>query len=295
MKNINEQALNEVTVIGKLIEVKTTSTTNQNGQPAEYGSAIIRVTQTYSGNEEISEVPVSFYITKFKSNGKDINPAYKSLQELKEMKTAAAHGIEGADIVKVTRASIAENVFVPKGTTSVVYGSTIRGNFFNKGNTNQVASFNTEIYIMDIKEELDKDGEETGRLLITGGVVQYGGNLDVITYVVEHPTYVDYISRNWNVDDTVKVSGYIRYTTKNVEKVTESSWGELIPETTTQKVHEYVIVNGSNEAYDEDFAYDKNDIKKAFNVRKAKIEQKLENAKGTPKESADWRSSMNFR
>ena len=46
-----------------------------------------------------------------------------------------------------------------------------------------------------------------------------------------------------------------------------------MPETTTRTVRELIITKGSDEPYEEEFAYDKTDIKKAFNVRKALLEQ----------------------
>ena len=60
---------------------------------------------------------------------------------------------------------------------------------------------------MDMTDELDREGDTTGRLIIKGAVVQYGGMLDVLYFVVEQPEAVDFIQRNWKINDTVTVKG----------------------------------------------------------------------------------------
>jgi hypothetical protein len=147
---------------------------------------------------------------------------------------------------------------------------------------------------MDMSQETDREGDETGRLIIKGGLVQYGGRLDVLNFIVENPEAVDYIERNWNINDTVHIDGRIRVTAKE-EKTsgTSGSWGEDIPETTTKISRELIITTGSDNPMEEEFSYDPSDIKKAFNVRKAGIEQMQLDAKNNAKKEPSNASASN--
>ena len=130
------------------------------------------------------------------------------------------------------------------------------------------------IYIMDIHDETDREGDPTGRLVVRGGIVQYGGRLDVLDFIVEAPDKVEFISHNWEVNTTVTVKGRVRVTSYESESSDEGgSWGEDIPDTTTTFVRELIITGGDDGPKDEEFGYDPAEIKKAFNQRKAAIEQ----------------------
>lgn len=291
-KDINAQAVNKVNIIGKLLETSfVEGKTKTDGRPYERGNLVVRVTQTYGGNEEVSEIPVSFFAMKFKKDG-STNPAYENIQALKKMKTVQNVGAEDADYIRITGAQLEENNFVSRSGQRID-GWQIRSSFFNSGNTKQVASFDEEIYIMNIEEEMDRDENPTGRLKVRGAIVQYGGKLDVINFIVEHPDCVDYISRNYSTNTTVRVQGRIRVTSTEVTTNSESSWGEPIPETTTVPTRELIITKGCDDPYDDDMAYSEIDIRKAMNVRKARLEQMMADKKTeAPKKQAkpvtDW-------
>jgi len=160
----------------------------------------------------------------------------------------------------------------------------------NTGSTADVASFILDIFIMDMAPELDRDQDETGRLLIKGAIVQYGGKVDVLNFIVENPDTVDYISSHWNVNETNTVKGRIRVTSQEEKPVaSSSSWGEDVPDTTTRMIRELIITKGDDEGKEEDFAYDPSEIRKGFNVRKAEIEQlqiEAKNKNSKPAEDA---------
>ena len=273
-------------LVGKLLDFNPAEGTTRDGRKYERANATIRVTQSYSGHEETSEIPVSFFVTQYTSTGKT-NPAWTSFQELKTYNTAQNVGIDAADTIRVTGCTISENNFVTR-SGQLINGWQLRGSFTSRvTNMKEVASFCNDIFIMDMRDEIDRNGDTTGRLVIKGGLVQYNGKLDVIEYIVEHPDYVDYISRNWEVNQTVTIKGFIRITSvEDVGPVSESSWGEDIPETTTRFVRELIITKGDDAGKDEEFAYDPDDIKKAFNVRKALIEQMQVDAKNAQKAPA---------
>lgn len=273
MKDINVQSMNQMNLVGKLMNVNFGEGKMSDGRDYKRATVTIRVTQPVDGKEETSEIPVSFFASPYTKTGKP-NPAYKSLVDLKELKTAQNVGVDAADQVRITSGALSENNFVSRNG-NLISGFQIRGSFINQTKiTDSAATFNTEIYIMDIHDEFDRNEEPTGRLVVRGGIVQYGGRLDVLDFIVEAPDKVEFVSSHWEKNTTQRVNGRVRVTSQEVESSTESSgWGEEISETTTTFVRELIITGGDDEPKDEDFSYDPNDIKKAFNIRKAIIEQ----------------------
>lgn len=272
MKDIMNQANNKVTIVGKLLDASFAAGKTSAGKPYERANLTIRVTQTYGGRTETSEVPVSAFATQYTNKG-GINPAFENIQKLKEFKTVQNVGIDNADIIRITSGDLRENAFVSK-SGQLVNGWQLNSSFFNPGKGDDTATFNVDIFIMDMKEEFDREGETTGRLIIKGAIVQYGGRLDVVEFVVEAPDCVDYISNNWEPNNTVNVGGRIRYTVQEEKRAAaESSWGEDIPDTFPRVARELIITRGSDEPFEEDMAYDATEIKKAFNERKARLEQ----------------------
>lgn len=284
MKSISIQAGNKLNLAGILMDVTPGSGKLSDGRPYKRATVTIRVTQAYGGKTETSDIQVGMFATEFTSTGKQ-NPAWKSLLDLELMKTAQKCGIENASHVRLTGATLQENNFVSR-SGQLINGWQIRGSFINEAKVSDVASFVTDIFIMKMDDELDREGVPTGRLKIQGGIVQYGGKLDVVDFIVESPDTVEYISRNWEVNGTVTVKGRIRVLSQE-EEVQSSGWGEDVPETTTRFVRELIITTGDDECKEEDFAYDPVEIKKAFNERKAAIEQLQINARATaPKQGA---------
>ena len=292
-KSIMEQATNKVNIVGKLLDTTFREGKTSTGQTYESCNFTVRVTQSYGGREETSEIPVSIFATQYTSQNKP-HPGYKNIQEMKKMNTVQDHGEAEAAIVRMTNANIRENNFVSR-SGQLINGWQINTSFLNEGKTSDIASFNMDIFIMDMHEETDREGVPTGRLVIKGAVVQYQGKLDVIEFIVEDNDAVNYISRNWEENQTVNVGGRIRFTSQEEKRsASESSWGEELPETSTRMVRELIITRGSDEPFDEDFAYDAAEIKKAFNERKARLEQMQVDAKNNVKKSAPAASKSGY-
>jgi len=276
-KNITEQAQNRINIVGKLLDVTFREGKLSDGRPYESANLTVRVTQTYGGRTETSEIPVSMFASRYTLANKP-NPGYEQIQSLKTFKTAQNVGIDAADVVRISGANLRENNFVSRSGQTINTWQ-LNTSFIGTGNGQDVASFNIDIFIMDMHPEEDREGEPTGRLIIKGGLVQYNGNLDVVEFIVEQPESVDFIERNWNINDTLNVRGRIRMTvTEEKMAGNTSAWGEDIPETTTRTTRELIITKGDDCGRDEEFAYDPVDIKKAFNARKARIEQMQVNA-----------------
>ena len=270
-KDINTQAQNKINVVGKLVDVSFRNGKFSDGRDYESANMTVRVTQTYGGREETSDIPVSMFVSKYTKTGA-LNTGWTQFQDMKNFKTAQGVGIDDATTVRISGANIRENNFVSR-SGQLVEGWQINTSFIGATtNMAPTASFIMDIFIMDMADELESEGDTNGRLIIKGAVVQYGGMLDVLHFVVEQPEAVDFIQRNWKINDTITVKGRVRVTSKE-EKPVSSSWGEDVPETSVRTVRELVITTGDDEGKEEDFAYAPEDIKKLFQARKARIEQ----------------------
>lgn len=280
MKSITTQATNRATVIGKLLATSFSTGKTKAGAPYERANLTIRTTQTYGGREETSEIECSVFATQYKKDG-GINPVYNTVQNLKKLQTIQNAGYDLADSVRLNNVQIQENAFIAR-SGQLINGWALRPSFveINSNGVKDAATFEVEIFILDMRDEMDRDGEPTGRLIVKGGIVQYEGRLDVVEFFVEEPGTIEHISRNWQVNDTLIAKGRIRYCSMT-EKVAprQESWGEEIPETQTRMKRELIITTGDPEGRDEEFAYDPTEIKKAFNIRKANLEQKQANSK----------------
>jgi len=284
MKNLSFESYNDVTLRGQIISKTFGNGTTKTNQPYERATIHLRVTQTFCGNTETNEIPVNFFASQYTKSG-TVHPTFKAIQTLKDIPTIQEVG-NAAPIVSLGGVKLQENSFVSKNGT-LTTGWRLNASFINEVNKKDTACFTVELYILDKHPEIDKDGEETGRLILKGALVQYGEKLDVIEFVAEDPRVIDFIDRNWEINDTVKVQGRIRYTSvEGKSSGLKSSFGvddEVEESNSSQTLRELIITNGQDEPYDEDFAYDPLEIKKGFNVRKANIEQLQIDAKSRTK------------
>lgn len=286
-KNLNDQATNKLNIVGKLLDCVFREGKTSDGRNYESANMTIRVNQKVNGQDEISEIPVSLFATQYTNTNKP-HPGYKNIQDLKTYKTIQDVGETEATTVRMTNANIRENNFVTR-SNQLINGWQINTPFINEASkATEIASFNVDIFIIDMHDEVDRDDNPTGRLIVRGGIVQYGEKLDIIDFIVESSDAVAYISRNWNINDTVNAGGRIRVTSKEEKRAAnDSSWGEELPETSTRMVRELIITRGSEEPFEEDLAYDQMEIRKGFNERKARLEQlQIDAKKGTPNKAA---------
>jgi len=276
MKNLEVQSRNEVNIVGKLLSTTFREGTASTGKPYESCNYIVRVTQTIEGKEQTHEIPLSVFATKYTNSGKN-NPAYKTVQDMKQMRTIQNDGEANATIVRINKASISENIFIPQ-SGQLIDGWQLRSSFVNEGGMEEFARFTVEMFIIDMHDEIVND-ETTGRLIIRGGLVQYGEKVDVVEFIVEGANAIEYVTHNWEIGNTVVAAGRIRYTPQEAVSSTVDSWGEDVMESGPKMARELVITGGPSELPDEDFMYDPAEIKKGLNARKANIEQMQLNAK----------------
>ena len=290
MKDITKQAFNRVNIVGKLLDLVVREGKLSDGRAYKSANMTVRVTQKYGGREETSEIPISMFASRYTLAGKP-NPGYEQIEVLEGLNTAQNVGIDAASIVRINSGTLRESNFVARSGQLV---NTWQLNTSFAGPVKSMpecATFDVDVFIMDMKPEEDREGDSTGRLIIKGGIVQYNGNLDVVEFIVENPEAVDYIERHYNNNDTVNIKGRVRVTVIEERASGGGSWGEDIPETTTRTVRELIVTKGDDEPREEEFAYDPVEIKKAFNVRKAKIEQLQVNAQNGGQKVAEKSST----
>ena len=174
MIEITTPAKNRVVIIGKLLKTEVVPGTSKEGRDYARATALVRATQSYGDRERITdenEIQVSFLAMKLKKDG-GANTAYKGLLELANMATAEKEGFDDADRIKISGASIQENIFVPANSSTAITTPRIQATFFGKPSPEEedCAIFNNDIYILNIARETDRDGEETGRLTVRGAL-----------------------------------------------------------------------------------------------------------------------------
>lgn len=272
-----EKKENPVTVVGKVVDIEFNSSKNSDGIPTQSANVILRVTQSYKGITETSEIKNRVYATKFTGAGAP-NPAWDAVERMKSWKTIKNVGVDEATVVKSGAGTLKENYYLSR-SGSFIDGFEYGATFFSEGTNNdtQYAGFQLNAYILDIFDEIDDMTDEpTGRVVVRAAIVGYKDTIHVFNFVAETEDVIDLV-RTWNVDDTVVMIGRIRVCKKE-------SAGEAYEDpdlvgdddmpviSSPRTVRELVLTRGSH-PLDGDMAYDKLDVQKAYNVRKADMDQ----------------------
>ena len=211
------------------------------------------------------------------------NPAYTQIMSVcdKGISLAACGGdVTKASKVRANTCRFEENMFASRFNGNIVSSTRVTGSFFTLGaSEDPKAVFSCGIFITAIKEEVNNEGDETGRLLIEGVLEQFN-RWDVITFVAESQQAVDYIRANWEKGDTVSISGKIvgKTITQTVSSGNEGGFGEPEEETRTYHRIEYIITSGGEPKEDE-FAYDKAKVKEGLADRERRKAELTEGAK----------------
>lgn len=275
-----EGILSEINVREGEFKQKTTNVM----MPYLSGDIKVRVKQVVNKVPTEEEVPISFFVTKYKKDGGE-NPAYKSVNDLRNnfISLAAAETPEQADCVRITLASIRENMFYGRDGRFVSMPQ-INSSFFNKISRTECtpdASFQAVICIGNIKEEIDKNGDPTGSLIIQGILPQYGGKVDVADFYVRSPEAVDFISTNWKQGDTVRIAGKVNFSATTTYTEEEMGFGEPVITPHTVSVRELIITSGSPSGFEGDMALDTNEIAAALQERQQRILTLKKNSEAT--------------
>ena len=274
------QAENKVFIEGILSEidiVERTYTKDGVQNNALAGQIKVRVEQKINGVDKILEIPVHVFVNEMTKKGTK-NPAYESIDTVRRefVSIASGAGVEGADRIRISGASIQMNEYWADENRLSSYPR-INASFVQRVKRDEFtpkAQFSTELVVSKMINEVDKDGVETGRLKVEGILPQYGGRVDVVPFIAENPNVVDAISQYWQPKDTVKVSGKLNFSSTVEIYTEEQGFGEPIEKKRTINVSELVITGGSQTPLEGEFAFNEEEIKNALAERKARLENR---------------------
>lgn len=275
-------AENQCTIEGILSEVKLTKGVGKtSNKDYVMGEVKIRAIVPVLGVDTELEIPVRVFSNKLKNDGTP-NPAYDSICKIEEMTSLAACGgdLEKADRIRFDNATIQMNEFYNKDEKLVSY-PTIRGTFSRKVEASKCvpsASYSNVIVVGGFKEETDRNGDLTGRLIVKGILPQWGDRVDVVDYVVASEAAKNHIQTYWQKGDTVRVAGVVNFTSTVETEIVEMGFGEPEVKHRTRSVSELLITKGSQGALDAEFAYDPEVISEALTKRQAYLNELKTNA-----------------
>lgn len=292
--DITKQAENDVKIEGILSEVDLREGEyDKNGRKMPYiaGTIKVRVQQDINGVNTLSEIPVRVFSNKYTNAGKE-NPSYLNMKKVADgvgFTSIAASSESSATCVRITGASLAENNFPSRNNPEeIITTSCINASFVNAVNRAEFcpeATFIGTLVVGSIVEEVDRNGDSTGRLVVQGLIPQYGGRIDMIKYIVASENAVSHIQSYWNQGDTVKVKGKINFSSTTEYFEEEMGFGDPIRTARTKSIHELIITSGSAGALDEEMSYDITDVQRGLSERKQRIEAIKEKAKNSPKKA----------
>lgn len=264
------QAENRVKIEGILNEIDL-----EKKQISKNGSLMDAITGKLIIKVDDKMIPVHFFSYKLTNAGKP-NPAYESmLKVMNEYASVAATGDENlADRVRITGATIRMNEYYSQDGRLVAFPR-INASFINKIRKEECkpeATCSLEFVVAQKREELDRNGEPTGRYMINAILPQYGGAVDVVPLYAESEGVINAISQYWNEGDTVKANCRLNFTTKVETTYEEVDFGEPIERTRTTSVSDIIIIGGSQTPVSEEYAFNNAEIQEALTERKAKLE-----------------------
>ena len=274
------QAENRCKIEGILAEVdiKPGSFT-KNGQIVESigGSIIVKVTQKISGEEKELAIPVHMFASKLTNKGTP-NPAYESIKKVADEYisiAASENGEEGADRVRITNASVRMNEYYSQDGRLISFPR-INASFVQriaKADCKPEATYTAEFVVAAKNEELNANGDPTGRYRIDAIIPQYGGKVDVVPMFAQSEGVISAVSTYWEVGDTVKANGRLDFSATTETTIEEVDFGEPVEKTRTINRSDLIITGGSQVPLEGDYAFDNAEIQSALAERKIRLEK----------------------
>ena len=276
------QAIAKVEVAG-VVSSKDLKIEQVDGQNVIKGSVSVEI-------DDLNTIRFSVYAAEKTKNGSD-NPAYKGLiTVMDEFKSIADNGRESADKVYVNGDL---NPYVGQNGKETV-GQ--RASFFNRvkklEDFEPKAEFSVEMFIKTMVPEVNKEGEETGRVLVKGWVPTYNG-IEPITLVADEDL-ADGVQSTFEVGQTARFFGDIKNNRVVITTEIPMALGKPKVETKVDYKNE-LIITGASDPYEEGVTaekpYDKGAIDLAINEHNAKLEAKEREAKANSNSKSGARPS----
>lgn len=268
------QANNEVTIEGILQEVKMEQY-SKDGKKWISGQILVQ-------QEEGSVHEISVFANEKTKAGTD-NSVYKGLETVMvEYKSIAAVGLEQADRVRVDSAELNTNDYVGRDGKLKSFTKT-KANFINRVHAgdefNPRAEFGVELFITKIVKEMDREGEETGRVKVEGVIPLFNGIVSPQSFIADGEG-AEFVESEYEKGQTVQLYGEIINRVEVTKTEREVAFGKPKVSIKEKRTREFLITGGE-EAYDEDNinSYDPELIKKALIERETYLEELVEKKK----------------
>lgn len=271
------QAENRIKIEGILseIDLEARAFTKKDGSTVDgvTGRIIVKVNQKINGEDRELMIPVHMFSYKTTNAGKP-NPAYVSIMDVKNtFKSIAMVGETEADRIRITGANIRMNEYYSADGRLVSFPR-VNASFVNKvvGECKPEATFSAEFVVVQKNEEIDRNGEPTGRLEVKAALPQYGGLVDVIPFYAESEGVKNAVEQYWEIGNTVKANGRLNFSSRTEITHQDVDFGEPIEHVRTISVSDLIITGGSQDPLSDEFAYDAAEIQSALAERKARLE-----------------------
>jgi hypothetical protein len=289
------ESKNEVYVSGILNELDIVEGITKDGRKWIRGTANVKIDQEINGQMTEDIVPVKMFSMRTKKDGSD-NKIYDIIASYKDRLTSLAAADDESQASRVTvSAKIEENPFVSKDRQLVPTWQ-LTSNFINnkRDSDEEAAKFIFSGVVGKIIPEYNREGEETGRAIVQFIVIGYNGKANRIDLIADGSKR-DYIETNWNVGDTVQVTGRINVTKKIVTWTEEQGFGEPITRSRTESRKELLITGGSPCGLEESLSYDADSVKQVLSERSARNEELIAKSKSSSKpQSKPQRRDLGF-
>lgn len=234
----------------------------------------VRVDQAIDGTVTENIIPIGLFANRHKKEngkpGQELNMLYDKYVEYANNLVSLGSADENHPASKVTLSTeIRENNFMGKNGKRVDSWK-LSTNFINEARASdeESARFKITGVLVGKNPEVDKEGNETGRILLKICIVGYGGKANVIDFVATGAV-AEHIDRNWEKGDTIKAAGLIAMTNKIIDIEENLGIGETQIRHQTVSRRELIITGCSEGCLDDSEAYDADDIKVALDARKA--------------------------
>lgn len=277
------QALNKVEITGVVLEHRLNAGKGDNGKYIN-GSLVIKA-------GEFTEITTKVFVAETNKQGK-VKKAYENLEKILngEVKTMAEVSEDEAVKVRLWgnedfTPQFKEEIFKPENAAEVVTKVGIDLGFGNVTIDNKItpddykATFDVEMYVEEVQEEIDKNDEETGRVVVKGWCPVYGGSvipLEIKAGVIkdddgEEIDFAEEIRSNVDAGNTVNIWGDIDFRAIIEKKKKGGSLGKAKVEEKRTYVHDLIAAGA--EFIEGDDEYDVEDIKRARIERENKIDE----------------------
>lgn len=269
--NTLRQAEAKINIEGILTEKKLEIEPGKDGKNTIKGELSVKISDT-------NTIRVKVFVTEFTKAGEQ-NRAWAGMNTvMRNYHSVAEVGLENATKIQIPGGNIRLQTYMGKNGFQEG-GITYNASFVKhvdeaKAPYNPHATFEVEGFIRTIVPEVNKEGEETGRLKLNIWVPTYDGIEPMMIYVPEH--LAEQVQNTYEPGQTAQFDGEL----KNNEIVKEQVIHMAIGGDKTKKDYTYVnerVMTGGSYPYEEEKAYSAEAIRIAVANHEAYVEEVKKN------------------